>query len=117
MNSIEFSGGSQGKGRHGYFRLYSAVTTHIPSDPDGQVLHLDLYRDVTNIPNLQKAREVYQTLLDAFRLRFGEAQRQIGNAEYVKILRELRFNPKARLNPDQAVRVFHHMQGTLPARE
>jgi hypothetical protein len=75
------------------------------------------YRDVTNIPNLQKAREVYRTLLDEFRLRFGEAQRQIGNAEYVKILRELRFNPKARLNPDQAVRVFHHMQGTLPARE
>jgi hypothetical protein len=43
MNSIEFSGGSQGKGRHGYFRLYSAEATHIPSDPDGQVLHLDLY--------------------------------------------------------------------------
>ena len=43
MNSIEFSGGSQGKGRHGYFWLYSAVTEHIPSDPDGQVLHLDLY--------------------------------------------------------------------------
>ena len=43
MNNIEFSGKSQGKGRHGYFRLYSAVTTHIPSDPDGQVLHLDFY--------------------------------------------------------------------------
>jgi hypothetical protein len=43
MSSIEFSGGSQGKGRHGYFRLYSAEATHIPSDPDGQVLHLDLY--------------------------------------------------------------------------
>jgi hypothetical protein len=43
MNSMEFSGRSQGKGRHGYFRLYSAEATHIPSDPDGQVLHLDLY--------------------------------------------------------------------------
>ena len=43
MNNIEFSGKSQGKGRHGYFRLYSAETTHIPSDPDGQVLHLDFY--------------------------------------------------------------------------
>jgi len=43
MNNIDFSGRSQGKGRHGYFRLYSAVTTHIPSDPDGQVLHLDFY--------------------------------------------------------------------------
>jgi hypothetical protein len=75
------------------------------------------YRDVTNIPYLEKAREVYTTLLDAFRLRFGEAQRKIGNAEYAKILGELRFNPKARLNPDQAVRVFNHMLETLNARE
>lgn len=43
MNSIEFSGGSQGNGRHGYFRLYRAEATRIPSDPDRQVLHLDLY--------------------------------------------------------------------------
>ena len=43
MNSIEFNGRSEGKGRQGYFRLYSASATHIPSDPDGQVLHLDLY--------------------------------------------------------------------------
>jgi hypothetical protein len=75
------------------------------------------YQEVTNIPNLEKAREVYTTLLDAFRLRFGEAQRKIGNAEYAKILGELRFNPKARLNPDQAVRVFNHMLETLHTRE
>jgi hypothetical protein len=75
------------------------------------------YRDVTNIPSLQKAREVYRTLLDAFRLRFGEAQRKIGNAEYGKILRELRFNPRAGLSPDQAVRVFNRMQETPHARE
>jgi hypothetical protein len=75
------------------------------------------YQEVTNIPNLEKAREVYTTLLDAFRLRFGEAQRKIGNTEYAKILGELRFNPKARLNPDQAVRVFNHMLETLNARE
>ena len=43
MNSIEFSGTSPGKGRHGYFRLYSAAATDIPSDPDGQALHLDFY--------------------------------------------------------------------------
>jgi hypothetical protein len=59
----------------------------------------------------------YRTLLDAFRVRFGEAQRQIGNAEYAKILRELRFNPRARLNPDQAIRVFNHMEETLNARQ
>ena len=74
-------------------------------------------REATNIPSLEKAREVYRTLLDAFRLRFGEAQRKIGNTEYAKILGELRFNPKARLNPDQAVRVFNHMLETLNARE
>ena len=75
------------------------------------------YSDVTNIPSLDKAREIYRALLDAFRLRFGEAQRKIGNTEYLKILGELRFNPKARLNPDQAVRVFNHMLETLHARE
>jgi hypothetical protein len=60
------------------------------------------YSDVTNIPSLDKAREIYRALLDAFRLRFGEAQRKIGNAEYTKILSELRFNPKARLNADSS---------------
>jgi hypothetical protein len=73
--------------------------------------------EATNIPNLQKAREVYGTLLDAFRLRFREAQRKIGNGEYTKILRELRLHPRARLNPDQAVRVFNHMEETLNARQ
>jgi hypothetical protein len=82
-----------------------------------EILGRHVYRDVTNIPNLQKAREVYRTLLDAFRLRFGEAQRKIGNAEYTKILRELRFNPRARLNPDQAIGVFNHMEETLNARQ
>jgi len=75
------------------------------------------YQEVASIPSLEKAQEVYRTLLNAFRLRFGEAQRKIGNAEYAKILGELRFNPKARLNPDQAVRVFNHMLETLNARE
>src|ERR1700733_9069038 len=35
MNSIEFSGTS--------LRLYSDAATDIPSDPDGQALHLDFY--------------------------------------------------------------------------
>jgi hypothetical protein len=75
------------------------------------------YQEVTNIPSLEKAREVYATLLNTFRLRFRETQRKIGNAEYAKILGELRFNPKAKLNPDQAVRVFNHMEETLNARQ
>jgi hypothetical protein len=55
-------------------------------------------------------------LVDAFRVHFGEAKRTLGNAEYVKILSELRLNPKAKLNPDQAVRVFNRMEETLNAR-
>jgi hypothetical protein len=48
---------------------------------------------------------------------FGEAKRTLGNAEYVKILSELRLNPKAKLNPDQAVRVFNRMEETLNVRQ
>ena len=39
------------------------------------------------------------------------------NALSAKILRELRLHPKAKLNPDQAVRVFNHMEETLNARQ
>jgi hypothetical protein len=48
---------------------------------------------------------------------FGEAKRALGNAEYVKILSELRLNPKAKLNPEQAVRVFNRMEETLNVRQ
>ena len=96
---------------------FSSIRGVLGAQAYEEILGRHGYREVTNIPSLEKAREVYRTLLDAFRLRFGEAQRKIGNAEYTKILRELRFNPKARLNPDQAVRVFNHMQETLNARE
>ena len=74
------------------------------------------YREVTNIPSLEKARDVYRMLVDAFRVHFREAKRTLGNAEYLKILSELRLNPKAKLNPDQAVRVFNRMEETLNAR-
>ena len=96
---------------------FSSIRDVLGAQAFEEILGRHRYREVTNIPSLEKAREVYGTLLDAFRLRFREAQRKIGNAEYTKILRELRFNPKARLNPDQAVRVFNHMLETLNARE
>jgi hypothetical protein len=83
----------------------------------GDILGRHGYREVTNIPSLEKARDVYRVLLDAFRTRFREAKRTLGNAEYTKILRELRFNPKARLNPEQAVRVFKRMEETLNASQ
>jgi hypothetical protein len=96
---------------------FSSIRGVLGAQAYEEILGRHGYREVADIPSLDKAREVYRTLLDAFRLRFGEAQRKIGNAEYTKILGELRFNPKARLNPDQAVRVFNHMQETLHARE
>ena len=82
----------------------------------GDILGRQGYREVTNIPSLEKARDVYRMLVDAFRAHFGEAKRTLGNAEYVKILSELRLNPKAKLNPEQAVRVFNRMEETLNAR-
>jgi hypothetical protein len=82
----------------------------------GDILGRQGYREVTNIPSLEKARDVYRMLVDAFRAHFGEAKRTLGNAEYVKILGELRLNPKAKLNPDQAVRVFNRMEETLNVR-
>jgi hypothetical protein len=75
------------------------------------------YRDVTDIPSLEKVRDVYRMLVDAFRVHFGRAKRILGNAEYIKILSELRLNPRATLNPEQAVRVYSHMEETLNARE
>ena len=83
----------------------------------GDILGRQGYGEVTNIPSLEKARDVYWVLLDAFRTRFGQAKRALGNAEYARILRELRLNPKARLNPEQAVRVFSHMEETLNASQ
>ena len=83
----------------------------------GDILGRHGYREVTNIPSLEKARDVYGMLVDAFRVHFAGAKRTLGNAEYMKILSELRLNPKAKLNPDQAVRVFNRMEETLNARQ
>jgi hypothetical protein len=83
----------------------------------GDILGRQGYSEVTNIPSLEKARDVYRLLLDAFRTRFGQAKRAIGNAEYANILGELRLNPEARLNPEQAVRVFNYIEETLNARQ
>jgi hypothetical protein len=96
---------------------FSSIRSVLGAQAYEEILGRHGYQEVTNIPSLEKARAVYVILLDAFRLRFREAQRKIGNVEYAKILRELRFNPRARLNPDQAVRVFNHMQETLQVRE
>ena len=96
---------------------FSAMRSVLGVDAYENILGQHGYRDVTNIPSIDNARRVYTQLLDAFRIRFGEALRAIGRSEYANILRALRLNPRARLNPDLAVRVFNHMQETLNAKE
>ena len=96
---------------------FSAMRSVLGVDAYEEILGQHGYRDVTTIPSIDDARQVYKKLLDAFRIRFGEALRAIGRPEYANILRELRLNPRARLNPDLAVRVFNHMQETLNAKE
>ncbi len=81
------------------------------------ILTANGYRDVTNIPTLEKARDIYRALLGAFRSRYREARLALGEAEYGKILRELRFSPRAKLSPEQAVRVFNYMAETVYGRQ
>jgi hypothetical protein len=71
--------------------------------------------DMAN-PDLEKAREAYKALLDAFRARYREARRKLGGTEYRKILDELRLNARARLRPEQAARVFRCMAERLHAK-
>jgi hypothetical protein len=81
-----------------------------------EVLGRHGYREVTNIPSLEKAQKVYRELLESFRPRFSEAMRALGNDEYGRILVELRLKLNMKLSPEQAVRVFNHMEETLNAR-
>ena len=80
------------------------------------ILSANGYRDVTNIPNLQEAWEIYRALLESFRTRYREARLRLGEAEYGKILRELRFSRRVRLNPEQAARVFNKMAETAQSQ-
>jgi hypothetical protein len=96
---------------------FSAMLSVLGVDAYEEILGQHGYRDATTIPSIDNARQVYKTLLDALRIRFGEALRTIGRPGYANILRQLRLNPRARLNPDLAVRVFNHMQETLNAKE
>jgi len=96
---------------------FSSMRTVLGAREYGEILGRHGYGEVTSIPSLEKAREVYRVLLDAFRGRFSETKKALGGSEYAKILRELRLHPKARLNPDQAVRVFNRMEETLNVRQ
>jgi hypothetical protein len=96
---------------------FSSMRTVLGAREYSDILGGHGYREVTGIPSLEKARDVYRVLLDAFRGRFSETKKALGGSEYAKILRELRLHPKARLNPDQAVRVFNRMEETLNVRQ
>jgi len=96
---------------------FSSMRTVLGAREYSEILGQHGFREVTGIPSLEKARDVYRVLLDAFRIRFGETKKALGSSEYLKILRELRLHPKAKLNPDQAVRVFNQMEETLNVRK
>ena len=96
---------------------FSSMRTVLGAREYGEILGRHGCTEVTGIPSLEKAREVYGVLLDAFRARFGEAKRAMGAGEYATILRQLRLNPKAKLNPDLAVQVFNRMEETLNVRQ
>jgi hypothetical protein len=96
---------------------FSSMRTVLGGREYSEILGQHGFREVTGIPSLEKARDVYRVLLDAFRARFGETRKALGSSDYTKVLRELRLHPKAKLNPDQAVRVFNHMEETLNARQ
>jgi hypothetical protein len=96
---------------------FAALRTIIGAKAYNAILNQHGYRDLVGIPTLEKSQEVYRGLLDVFRSRYREARHQLGEAEYAKILRELRLSPKARLSPDQAVKVFNHMAETLYASQ
>jgi len=96
---------------------FSAMRSVLGVEAYEAILGQHGYSEVTTIPSIDDARQVYKKLLDSFRIRFGEALRAIGRPGYTNILRQLRLNPRARLNPDLAVRVFNRMQETLNAKE
>jgi hypothetical protein len=96
---------------------FNSMRTVLGAREYGDILGRHGFREVTDVPGLEKARDVYQELLDAFRSRFGQVKKSLGSAAYENILRALRLNPKARLSPDLAVRVFHRMEEMVNARK
>jgi hypothetical protein len=91
---------------------FSALRTIIGAKAYNAILNQHGYRDVVGIPTLEKSQEVYRALLEVFQSRYRESRRQLGEAEYAKILREMRLSPKAKLSPTKP-KVFNHMAETL----
>lgn len=96
---------------------FVAIKNVLGNQEFNEVLGRQGIRDVAQISSLEKAREIYRVCLDSFRAHYVNAMRQLGRAEYGKILSELRFSPKAKLSPEQSIRVFQFMQETINARQ
>ena len=96
---------------------FTSMRQVLGADRYNEVLGRHGYSEITDIPSLEKAREAYRALLEAFRPRFCETMKALGRKEYAKILRELRFKDNTDLRPEQAIQVFRYMEETLRARE
>jgi hypothetical protein len=96
---------------------FATMRTIVGTEDYEAILSAAGYRDVTNIPSLEKARDIYRALVEIFRSRYRQARIALGEPEYAKILRELRFSPKAKLSPEQAVRVFNFMAETMYGKQ
>ena len=96
---------------------FVAMKGVLGSQEFNEVLGRHGVRDVAQILSLEKAREIYRACLDSFRVLYVNAMRRLGRAEYDNILSELRFTPKAKLSPEQSIRVFEFMQETLNAKQ
>jgi hypothetical protein len=89
---------------------FTALRGVLGERPYRDLLDRHGYKDVIDIPSVDKGRESYRLLLGSFRERFAEVKRTIGQAEYEQIMRDMRFSPKARLTPEQAIRVFNRLE-------
>ena len=59
---------------------FSSLRTVLGAREYSEILGRHGFREVTGIPSLEKAREVYRVLLDAFRIRFGETRKALGSS-------------------------------------
>jgi hypothetical protein len=90
----------------------SAMRTVLDGEEYDAVLERFGLNDMAT-PDLGRVREAYGALLDAFRARYREVRRQLGEAGYQRILDELSFRVTWRLRPEQAARVFERMKDML----
>lgn len=95
---------------------FAAVRSVIGVEEYETILKRHGYSDVAAIPTAEEGDKTYGVLLEAFRKRYSEARRDLGETQYEKVLGELRLNANARLSTELAIRVFRRVQVLLRAR-